>query len=93
MSRVELEASRAGITGDQLRCVVVHGLLPHVRQFVVTREGNDVNSLRKWLTVADAAAEPNPNVDISLAGKDIQRRLEEMRVNAAYPSNNNERDR
>ena len=36
MSRVELEASRAGITGDQLRCVVVQGLLPHVRQFMVT---------------------------------------------------------
>ena len=48
MSRVELEASRAGITGDQLRCVVVQGLLPHVRQFVVTREGNDINSHRKW---------------------------------------------
>ena len=26
MSRVELEASRAGITGDQLRCVVVQRL-------------------------------------------------------------------
>ena len=47
ISRVELEASRAGITGDQLRSVVVQCLLPHVRQFVVTREGNDVNSLRK----------------------------------------------
>ena len=63
---------------------MVQGLLPHVRQFVVTREGNDVNSLRKWLTVADAAAEPVPNVDISSAVMDIQRRLEEMRVNAAY---------
>ena len=93
MSRVELEASRAGITRDQLMCVVVQGLLPHVPQFVVTREGNDVNSLRKWLTVADAAAEPDANVDISSAVKDIQRRLEEMRVHAAYPSNNNERDR
>ena len=36
-----------GHYGDQLRCVVFQGLLPHVRQFVVTREGNDVNSLRK----------------------------------------------
>ena len=88
MSGVEVEASRAGIKGDQLRCVVVKGLLPYVRQFVVTREGNDVNSLRKWFTVADAAAERDPNVDISSAVKDIQRRLEEMRIHAAYPSNN-----
>ena len=93
MSGVDVKASRAGITGDQFRCVVVQGLLPYVRQFVITREGNDDNSLRKWLAVADAAAEPDSNVDISSAVKDIQRRLEEMGVQAAYPSNNNERDR
>ena len=93
MSQVELEASRSGIMGDQWRCVVVQGILSHVRQFVVTCEGNDVNSLRKWLAVADAAAESDPNVDISSAVNNIQRRLEEMRVNVAYPSNKNERDR
>ena len=76
-----------------MSCIVVQGILQHVRQFVVTREGNDVNSRRKWLTVADAVAEPDSNVDISSAVKDIQRRLEEMRVNAAYQSNSNERGR
>ena len=55
MSDVELEVSRAGKEGDQLRCVIVQGLLPNIRQYMVTREGNDVNSLRRWLTVADAA--------------------------------------
>ena len=43
---VELEARRAEIEGDQLRCVIVQGLLPSTRQFVVTREENDINSLR-----------------------------------------------
>ena len=38
------EASRADIEGDQLRCVIVQGLLPNIRQFAITREGNDVNS-------------------------------------------------
>ena len=55
MSAVELEASRAGIEGDQLRCVIVQALLSNIRQFVVTREDNDVNSLRRWLTVADGS--------------------------------------
>ena len=60
MSDVDLEASRVVIEGDQLRCVILQGLLPNIRQFVVTREGNDVNSLRKWLTVADASAIQDP---------------------------------
>ena len=91
MACVELEARRAGIEGDQLRYVIVQGLLPNTRQFVVTREGNDINSLRKWLTVADAAAVPDPKEDISSVVKDIQRRLEEMRVNAAYQTEAKER--
>ena len=65
MSAIELEASRAGIEGDQLRCVITQGLLTNIRKFVVTREGNDVNSLRRWLTVADAAAVPDPKDEIS----------------------------
>ena len=92
MSAVELEASRAGIEGDQLRCVIVQGLLPNLRQFVVAREGNDVNSLWRWLTVADAAAVPDPKDEISSVVKDIQKRLEEMRVHAAYPSMCQERE-
>ena len=44
---VELEARRAGIEGDQLRCVILQGLIPNTRQFAVTREGNYINSLRK----------------------------------------------
>ena len=84
MACVETEARRAGIEGDQLRCVIVQGLLHSTRQFVVTGEGNDIVSLRKWLTVVNAAAVPNPKVDISNVVKDIQKRLEEMRVNAAY---------
>ena len=87
MSTVELEASRAAIEGDRLRCVIVQGSLPNIRQFEVTREGNDVNSLRRWLTVADAAAVPDPKDEISAVVKDSQKRLEEMRVHAAYPSN------
>ena len=93
MSAVEVEAGRAKMTGDKLRCVVVQGLFPHVRQFVVTREGTDANSLTKWLTAADAAAEPDSKDDISSAVKYIQRRLEELRVHAAFPSNNSERSR
>ena len=73
MACVELETRRAGIEGDQLRYVIVQGLLPSTRQFVVRREGNDINSLRKWLTVSDAAAVPDPEEDISSAVKDIQR--------------------
>ena len=65
MSAVELEAIRAGIDGDQLRCVIVQGLLPNIRQFVVIREGNDANSLMRWLTVADAAAVPDPTDESS----------------------------
>ena len=61
----EMEARRAGIEGDQLRFVIVQGLLPSTRQFVVTREGKDIASLRKWLTVPDAAAVPNLKEDIS----------------------------
>ena len=75
ISAVEVEAGRVGITREQLRSVLVQGLVPYVRQYVVTLEGNDVNSLRKWLAVADTAAEPGPNVYISSAVKDIQRRL------------------
>ena len=86
MACVEMEARRAGIEGDQLRCVIIRGLLPNTCQFVVTREGNDIASLRKWLTVPDAAAVPDLKEDISKAVKDIQKRLEEMRVNAAYPA-------
>ena len=71
MSAVELEASRAGIEGDQLRCVIIQWLLPNIRQFVVTRECNDVNSLRRWLTVADTAAVPDPKDEISSVVKDI----------------------
>ena len=52
MACVELESRRAEIEEDQLRYVIVQGLLPNTRQFIVTREGNDINSLRKWLTVA-----------------------------------------
>ena len=88
---VEMEARRAGIEGDQLRCVIIQGLLPSTRQFVVTREGNDIASLRKWLTVSDAAAVPDVKEDISNVVKDIQKRLEEMRVNAAYPTEVKER--
>ena len=91
MACVELEARRAGIEGDQLRCIIVQGLLPNTRQFVVPCDGNDINSLRKWLTVADAAAVPDPKEDISSAIKDIQRRLEEMRVHAAYSTEVKER--
>ena len=83
MSDVELEASRVGNEGYKLRCVFVQGLLPNIRQFVVTREGNDVNSLRMWLVIADAAAVPNPKDEISSVVKDIQKRLERMRVHAA----------
>ena len=85
MACVELEARRAGIEGDQLRCVIIQGLLPNTRQFVLTRDGNDINSLRKWLTV------PDPKEDISSAVKDIQRRLEEIRVHAAYSTEAKER--
>ena len=72
--------------------VIVKWLLPNIRQFVVTREVNDVNSLRRWLTVADAAAIPDPEDEISSMVKDIQKRLEEMRVHAAYPSNGRGRE-
>ena len=61
-------------------------------KFVVTREGNDVNSLRKWLTVSDAAAIPHPTDEISSVVKDIQKRLVKMRVHAAYPSNGQGRE-
>ena len=91
MACVELEARRAGIEGDQLRYVIIQGLLPNTCQFVVTRDGNDINSLRKWLTVSDAAAVANPKEDISSVVKDIQRRLEEMRVHAAYSTEAKER--
>ena len=90
MACVEMEARRAGI-GDQLRCVIIQGLLPNTRQFAVTREGNDIASLRKWLTVSDAAAVPELKEDISNVVKDIQKRLGEMRVNAAYPTEVKER--
>ena len=91
MSDVELEASRAVIEVDQLRCVIVQGLLPNIRQFVVTREGNDVNSLKRWLMVADAAAVSDPKDEISSVVKDIQKRLEKMHrvqfsVSARSPS-------
>ena len=59
MACVEMEARRTGIEGDQLGCVIIQGLLPSTRQFVVTREGNDIASLRKWLTVSAAAAVPD----------------------------------
>ena len=75
-----------------MRCVIVQGLLPNIRQFVVTREGNDVNSLRRWLTIADAAAVPDPKDKISSVVKDIQKRPEKMRVHAAYPSNGQRRE-
>ena len=39
-----------------------------------------------WFAVADTEAEPDPNVDISSAVQDIQRRLKEMRVHMAYCS-------
>ena len=91
MASVEIQARRAGIEGDQLRCVIVQGLLPNTHQFAVTREGNDINSLRKWLSVSDAAAVPDPKEDNSSVVKDIQRRLEEMRVHAAYPTDVKER--
>ena len=71
MACVELEARRAGIEGDQLRYAIIQGLLPNTRQFVVTREGNYINSLRKWLTVTDSATVPDPKEDISSAVKDI----------------------
>ena len=87
MAAVELEVSRAGIEEDQLRCVIIQGLLPNIRQFEVTREGNDVNSLRRWLTVADAAAVPDPKDEISLVIKDIQKLQGEMHVHAVYPLN------
>ena len=58
MTSVEVHDRRAGIEGDQFRCVIVQGLLPNTRQFVVTHEGNDINSLRKWLTVCDAQQYP-----------------------------------
>ena len=58
---------------------------------MVTREGNDITSLRKWLTVANAAAISDPKEDISNVVKDIQKRLEEMRVNAAYQTELKER--
>ena len=73
MSAFKVEAGRAKIMEDQLRFVVVQGLLPHVLQFVVTREGSDANSLRKWLALAHAAAEPDPKDHISSAFKYIQR--------------------
>ena len=91
MACVELEARRAAREGDQLRCVIIQGLLPNTRQFVVTRDENDINSLRKWLTVVSAAAVPDPKEDISSAVKDIQRRFEEMRVHAAYSTEVKER--
>ena len=84
MSAIEVEAGRAGITGVKLRCVKSAMFFPHIRQFVVTRECTDVSSLRKWLAIADAAADPKDH--ISSAMKDIQRQLEEMRVHAAHPS-------
>ena len=34
MACVEMEARRAGIEGDKLRCVVIQGLLPSTRQFM-----------------------------------------------------------
>ena len=74
-----------------MRGVIIQGLLPNTRQFVVTREGNDIASLRKWFTVSDAAAVPDLKEDISKAVKDIQKRLEEMRVNTAYPAEVKER--
>ena len=40
---------------------------------------------------SDAAAVPDLKEDISKAVKDIQKRLEEMRVNAAYPAEVKER--
>ena len=92
MAAVELEASRARIEEDQFMCVIVQGLLPNIRQFVVTREGNDANSLRRWFTVADAAAVPDPKEEISSVIKDIQKRLEEMRIHAAYQSNGQGRE-
>ena len=40
MACVKMEARRAGIEGDQLRCVIIQGLLPNTRQFVVASGGD-----------------------------------------------------
>ena len=44
------------------------------------------------VNVADAAAAPDPKDEISAVVKDIQKRLEEMRVHAAYLSNGQGRE-
>ena len=79
MTSVEEEAARSQIAVDQISNIVIQGLKPNIRQFVIGKEINDLPSLRKWIAVADTAAVSETRDDFAIVVMDIQRRLREMK--------------
>ena len=88
MTSVEEEAARSQIAVDQISNIVIQGLKPNIRQFVIGKEINDLPSLTKWIAVADTAAVSETKDDFAFVIKDIQRRLEDMKVSSVDSESN-----
>ena len=88
MTSIEVEAARSQIAVDQISNIVIQGLKPNIRQFVLGKEIDDLPSLRKWIAVADTAAVSETRDDFAIVVKDIQRRQEEMKVSSADSKSN-----
>ena len=88
ITSVEVEAARSQIAADQISNIVIQGLKPHIRLFFLVKEINDLPSLRKWIAVADTAAVSDTRDDFAFVVKDIQRRLEEMKISSVDSGSN-----
>ena len=68
MTSIEVEASLSQIAVDQISNIVIQGLKPNIRQFVLGKEIKDLPSLRKWIAVADTAAVSETRDDFASCG-------------------------
>ena len=75
LTNIEMLAKKAGLGDAQTVFAAVNGLTPVLRQAVLTKEVNTVETVRKWATIAEGAVDSNQATDITAMVADIQQTL------------------
>ena len=83
LTNIEMLAKKAGLGDAQTVFAAVNGLTPVIRQAVLTKEANTMETVRKWATIAKGAVDSNPTTDITAMVADIQQKLTLMSVSTS----------
>ena len=85
LTNIEMLAKKAGLGDAQSVFAAINGLTPVLRQAVLTKEANTMETVRKWAIVAEGAVDSNPSKDITAMVSDMQQKLTLMSMATSEP--------